>query len=240
MQEKVLVLLRAQNTIKGIRNDLQSYKAYTSDSEWEELVTDAKKFADNVDVDLEFEETAIVTSRRQRTARSQTNGKVLGKVLEYYLSNSTTGKRDVSDVTIKLSDRLKRSYFTILDRFISEFDKQFTSNKAMFKSLAAFDYENTVNFLDLKKCQDLSDCYGVHIGEVFSSQVMATKSFIQSLKESKPENGSNHQDLLCLFSQLRELPVSYSKVLKLIQIVLRTILGICVHVGSLCMTRWAY
>jgi hAT family C-terminal dimerisation region len=130
------------------------------------------------------------------------------------LSNSTTGKRNAG---VTLSEKLKRLYYNIIDRFLAEFDRRFTSNEILLNSLDAFDQESKT-FMDYKKIKDFAECYTNHIdGVILASQVMATKSCVASCKADKD---SEKTDVLLLHKKLKELPAAYSEILKVLQILL--------------------
>ena len=79
-----------------------------------------------------------------------TNAQKLSYFLKYYLRNSVTEKRNIwSDVGATLSEKLRRSYYSIIDRFQTELDRRFTSNEILLDSLDAFDQEPE-KFMDYK------------------------------------------------------------------------------------------
>ena len=139
--------------------------------------------------------------------------------MEEYVCNSTTGKRDVTESEVSMNDKLRRTYFSILDRFISEFDRRFTDNSTLLNSLDGFDNTNNpANFLDLQKCSNVADCYSMHIDEViFASQVMATKALVATsiTVELKEDNL-----LMDLYTEVLKLPAAHSEIIKLLQIIL--------------------
>ena len=75
-----------------------------------------------------------------------------------------------------MREKLRRSYYTIIDRFLAKFDRRFTTNDVLLTSLESFDVTSDL-FMDIFNLETFAECYSDHIDDVvLASQVMATKS----------------------------------------------------------------
>ena len=80
LQEKGVVIFRAQHLIRGARNDLANTR---SSEEWESLVNAATAFASKVEIDLKLE--AVQSLETNKTVKLETNKTV--KLLNWVLKN---------------------------------------------------------------------------------------------------------------------------------------------------------
>ena len=82
------------------------------------------------------------------------------KSLEGYLCKSITGKKNIDEkgLVITNKERLKRSYYGILDRFSAEVDRRFTANDLMLNSLESFDIASE-KFMDIPNLEMFDNCY---------------------------------------------------------------------------------
>ena len=88
-------MLRVRNSIVAARKDLADAR---SDEKWEKLVTEAKLFAQEIEIDLNLEAgqsvVSVLTSKsRGRPVRAQK----MSTFLKEYYYNSTTGKRNIDE-----------------------------------------------------------------------------------------------------------------------------------------------
>lgn len=113
------------------------------------------------------------------------------------------------------ADNAKRVYFCVIDCFVAEFYRRFSDNDALLQSLEAFD-KNSPLFMDSVKIAVFADYYSAHVDEVIlESQVSSARHFLKC--NEKPTNDNN---ILSDFIHLQSLPVAFSELIKLFQIIL--------------------
>ena len=121
----------------------------------------------------------------------------------------TTGQQN-GFVTVE--QQMTRLYCELIDRMLAEFDRRFTSNSGVLRSLQAFDASGD-SFMSLNSIQTLAVHYRVLVNELLvHSQTVSAGAYLQA---KFPGGKCDLKDIL---TALELLPLAYSEIIKLVKI----------------------
>jgi len=103
-------------------------------------------------------------------------------------------------------------YYEVIDRMLAKFDRRFTSNSGVLRSLQAFN-ASCDSFMSLDSIETLAVHYRVLVDEpLVYSQTVSADAYLQA---KFPDGKCDMNDIL---TALELLPLAYSEVIKLVKI----------------------
>ena len=178
------------------------------DDAFSALFYKAKVFsaAYEIDATMEYSNESSQVRKHKRIQKISLN-------LKSFLVDSTVGKSE-TNTSLTPKAEIKRIYFDIVDRFLSELDNRFTQNMPLISAMNAFDC-NSSDFLVYEKLSSILQFYkDIYIDEILlTSQISVAKNHILS-KSEKPKN------LFELYDELKPLQCAYSEIIKIVKILI--------------------
>lgn len=202
LQSGSLLIYKALALISGTYETLQKLR---NDNEWNNLSKNISEF-------LALNDIQESKSPQSKTSARNKRSQAISIRLKAFLSNSTTGKRNISQPVE--SDCGKLLYFEVIDRFTSEMDQRFMQNMPLLDALSAFDPSSS-NFLEISKVERVM----CHYQEILGVDDHAIESQLSLAKLHLSKSDISKMDLLRAIEILSDLPVAYSAVLKLMKLV---------------------
>lgn len=205
LQAKELLLSEACSLIQSTVEELQVLR---KDDAFSALFYKAKVFSAAYEIDATMEDFND-SSQVRKPKRIQK----ISSNLKSFLVDSTVGKTE-TNTNLTPKAEIKRIYFDIVDRFLSELDNRFTQNMPLISAMNAFDC-NSSDFLVYEKLSSILQFYkDIYIDEILlTSQISVAKNHILS-KSEKPKN------LFELYDELKPLQCAYSEIIKIVKILI--------------------
>jgi len=205
LQQNGLIVVSAESLLSATRGNLLNARDEEARTE---VFQKAASFSNALGLQLDLQ-AAVDHPARSRSSRVRQ----LSKNLRDYLTNTTTGQQNVTDhgfVTVE--QQMTRLYCEVIDRMLAEFDRRFTSNSAVLRSLQAFD-ASCDSFMSVDSIQALALHYRVLVDELLvHSQTVSAGAY---LRAKFPNGECDMKDIL---TALELLPRAYSEIIKLVKI----------------------
>ena len=165
LQAKELLLSKACCLIQSTVEELQ---VLTKDDAFSALFDKAKVFSAAYEIDATME---LEDSNESSQVRKPKRIQKISSNLKSFLGDSTVGKR-ATNTSLTPKAEIKRIYFDIVDRFLSELDNCFTQNMPLISAMNAL-HCNSSDFLVCEKLSSILQFYkDVYINEILlTSQI---------------------------------------------------------------------
>lgn len=122
---------------------------------------------------------------------------------------STLGQRII--LPLKFDENMRKIYFEVVDKFLSEYEKRFQDNTELMDILETFDRDSET-FLSEDSMIQLFKLYSTHVDEiVLISQLSVAREYLKANKS---------KSIIDMVQSLEKMPIAFSQIIQLMYIVL--------------------